>query len=372
MAEAKQSRLTSVDDLDTIVEADGHVQESLEWILPYVEDEYLEFNEFMDRSPAPFQELFPLSVCTPAYQYEKMKEDGPDKRSLAIPRRPEFTADMAEDHGIDFTIVTGTASLVIPAIRNKTLARGWCNGFNNWIAEELTEYNGVVGNIHVAPADPEHGAREIEKHADDDNIVGVQFIATGIVPPPGDSKYDPIYEAAERHELPVCMHSGTGPKNFPDQFWGSETYAEDHTYQHPLSHMWNLGSMLLNGTIQKFPDLKFVLQESGIGYVPYVMERLDHAYREYGHDLDLNREPSGILRENFWWGTQPLGHTPENPRHMAWMIDLIGPENVMFAADIPHADFDTPEELFDRIRPHFDADDLRKIMGENAMEVFDL
>lgn len=372
MAKAEQPTVTSVDDLDIIVEADGHVQESLEWILPYVEDEYREFNEFMERSPAPFQELFPLSVCTPAYQYEKMKEDGPDKRSLAIPRRPEFTADMADDHGIDYTIVTGTASLVIPAIRNKTLARGWCNGFNNWIADELDEYEGVKGNIHVAPVDPEHGAKEIEKHADDDNIVGVQFIATGIVPPPGDSKYDPIYEAAERHDLPICMHSGTGPKNFPDQFWWSETYAEDHTYQHPLSQMWNIASMLFNGTMQKFPDLKFVLQEAGIGYVPYIMERLDHAHREYGQDLNLDRRPSEILRENFWWGTQPLGHTAEDPRHMAWMIDLIGTENVMFAADIPHADFDTPEELFDRIRPHFDSDDLRKIMGENAIEVFDL
>lgn len=214
-------------------------------------------------------------------------------------------------------------------------------------------------------------AEEIDRLADEKSIVGIQFIGTPMDPLPGHRKYDPIYEAAERNGLPISIHTATGNRGWPQQFWWSQTYAEDHVYEHPFSHMVNIASMVMNGVSERFPGLNFVCQEAGLGYVPYLIERMDMAYETMGYDLpELERRPSEYVDGSFYFSTQPLGHTGAHPRQVAWTIDMIGPENVMFASDSPHPDFDTPEELFNRINRHFEAEQVQKIMGGTAKELF--
>jgi hypothetical protein len=135
--------------------------------------------------------------------------------------------------------------------------------------------------------------------------------------------------------------------------------------------MSNVTSMLFGGVPERFPDLQVVFQESGIGYLPYLLKRLDDAYHEFGYEVPtVDRPPSEYVDENFHFCTQPLGHTADDPSHIAWLIDLIGPENVLWSGDFPHPDFDTPGELFDRVRGHFDAGTVEKIMGGTAAELY--
>jgi predicted TIM-barrel fold metal-dependent hydrolase len=51
---------------------------------------------------------------------------------------------------------------------------------------------------------------------------------------------------------------------------------------------------------------------------------------------------------------------------------MAGVDNVLWTADIPHPDFDTPEELFDRIKGYFSPDELNKLMGKNAEKLYGL
>lgn len=101
--------------------------------------------------------------------------------------------------------------------------------------------------------------------------------------------------------------------------------------------------------------------------------RLDDHYMDMSHEVPaLNKLPSEYISDQFFFTTQPVGMTARNNEHLAWMVDMIGPENVMYSADIPHPDFDPPNEVFDRIYQYFDADTVRGIMGENAGNVYDL
>jgi predicted TIM-barrel fold metal-dependent hydrolase len=54
------------------------------------------------------------------------------------------------------------------------------------------------------------------------------------------------------------------------------------------------------------------------------------------------------------------------------VIEAAGPHNIMYSSDLPHTDFDPPEELFDRVAPYLDEEDVRGMMGETAAEVFGL
>jgi predicted TIM-barrel fold metal-dependent hydrolase len=51
---------------------------------------------------------------------------------------------------------------------------------------------------------------------------------------------------------------------------------------------------------------------------------------------------------------------------------MIGPDSIMYSADLPHTDFDPPAELFNRIRSNFDVETVRGIMGETAVKLYNL
>jgi len=167
------------------------------------------------------------------------------------------------------------------------------------------------------------------------------------------------------------MHSVAANFNlsFPTQYQWTETFAEGHTLSHPFFHMWSLATMTYRGIPERF-DVDFVIQEAGIAWVPYMKWRMDDHYLELSHELPaLDQLPSEYVDDQFYFTTQPLGHTAENPEHMANAIEMAGPENVLYAADLPHPDFDLPEELFNWIYSRFDADKVRRMMGETASEL---
>ena len=71
-------------------------------------------------------------------------------------------------------------------------------------------------------------------------------------------------------------------------------------------------------------------------------------------------------------GQRLIARKPRSDADKASIIEMVGPDRVMFSADFPHGDFDTPEELFRPIVSHFDDETIRGIMGETAIEVFEI
>lgn len=370
----ERETLTSLGEVDVIVDADAHAQASWDDIREHLDsDEHRRFERFFESSPAPGSEMNLYHSPTPTYLYEDMKAENEEETGLYNNARLEDTAAVTERIGVDAAVVNPTLILNLNFIREAEYAVAIMQGYNDWLVSELDAYDNMVGNLVVAAQDPHRSAEEIDRIADEDDIVGVQMLGTALVPPAGHSSYEPIYEAAENNNLPISMHtSGAGMKPFPEQSFWAETYAEDHVTQHPFAHMVSATSLLFHGIPERFPDLTFVFQEAGVGYVPYLIRRLDTAYHEFGDEVPaLSKPPSEYVDDAFYWCTQPLGHTAETPRHLAWLVEMAGPENLMFAADAPHPDFDTPEELFDRVRAYFSAGEVQGMMGRNAMEVYD-
>ena len=194
----------------------------------------------------------------------------------------------------------------------------------------------------------------------------------GFQPPLGHRQYDPIFAAAEKHGLPIFVH-GTQDgfqSTFPRMFEHTETYAEGHCLSFMFETLWNVVTTTLRGVPARFPDLKFVWQEIGIAWVPYLTWRMNDCYLEQTDDMPhLEKLPSEYAAESYYYATQPIGHTGGNPRQYAQMIDMIGPDRILYASDWPHTTFDPPEELFDLLRGAFDDDAIRGMMGENAKEL---
>jgi len=375
MSQGDTAHLDSVEALETVVDADAHVLESVDDYAGYIDDRYSGVRRIVERARNPTNDIYSSTHSMPTlaeytdytYEYAGKVVDAGDRQTVLLEEMEEF--------GIDHAVVDPTLNLSLTTVENRLTAAALANAYNAWMLDEVVADNDrLKTNVLVAPQKPAEAAEEIDRRADEDDVVGVFVPATGLVPPAGHGRYDPIYEAAEDNDLPVVFHGGAGATmhGFPTQRRWNETYAENHVIVHPFSQMWNVTSMMFHGIPERFPDLEFVVQEAGIAYVPYLTWRLDDHYLELSDEIPaLERLPSSYVDDQFYFTTQPLGHTAKNPGHMATMMELVGPELVMYASDLPHPDFDPPSELFDRIR-RLDDTDVRGMMGETAADVFDL
>ena len=133
--------------------------------------------------------------------------------------------------------------------------------------------------------------------------------------------------------------------------------------------MIHLTNWLMNGMNERFPNLKVIWIESGLAWLPFMMQRLDHEYLMRQSDAPLlKRLPSEYMRE-MYYTSQPMERT--NLKLLEGTFDAINAETqLLFASDWPHWDFDTPGKLVSL--PFLSEQARRNILGENARRLFKL
>ena len=243
--------------------------------------------------------------------------------------------------------------------------------YNAWLADAwVSRETGLYGAVLAVPQDPQGSADQIRTYGADDRFVAVYLPVAGLRPLWGDRMYDPIYEAAEEMGLPVMLHSvGIIHPTFPFNLEHVESRLVRHPINHEFALMANLFTMISTGVPVRYPDLEIVFTEGGVSWVPFVMWRLDKEYAELPTSAPfLERPPSDYIRQMYFC-TQPI-EEPERARDLLTMIDLFdGRDNVIFASDWPHHDFDHPRKVMSM---PFDAELKRNIMGETARRLFKL
>ena len=271
---------------------------------------------------------------------------------------------------VDLAILFPDQFLALPLLTQADYAGALSRAYNAWLIDRwVSVEKGLLGTLVAWPQDPEAAADEINRLARTDGVVGVYLPCAGIDPLWGHRRYDPIYEAAQKNDLPVLLHSvGLTHPVFPFNNHGFDTEMARHAVSHPFSIMSNLIHIVTTGVPVRFPELRIGAFEAGISWIPFVMQRLDKEYLEKRRQVPfLTERPSHYLKTRVWYGTQPI-EEPEDLGELAALIRLYhGESNTMFASDWPHHDFDHPSKLFQVPLP---ADVKRKLFGENALDFF--
>jgi len=101
--------------------------------------------------------------------------------------------------------------------------------------------------------------------------------------------------------------------------------------------MWTASDLVFSGQLQKHPRLKFMLAEGGIGWLPYLMERMDYTWERHRwyQDINKNDRPSELIKKHFWGCFIDDMHGVDN-RY------VIGIENILIEVDYPHSDSNWP------------------------------
>ena len=358
----RTERLTLADMV--VVDADVHVNDPPGALAPYCDLPWRLSLESLHGASYPYLQV-------PGFA-PNLRLDPPIQGSHAY-RSVDTAAEMRAELSaleIDIGILFPDHMLSFACLPNIEYATALAQAYNRWLMEEwLLKEQGLYGVLLASPQDPEAAAREIERYAKEERIVGIYLPTAGVNPLWGHRKYDPIMAAADATGLPVCLHSVTVvTPAFPCQLDQFENHFGRQVLSHSFAMMANLTSLIHSGVPARFPNLRVVFTEAGIAWVPYMMWRMDKYFNEYRRMVPfLEQRPSEYIRERMWFATQPI-EEPDNPKDLVATIDLIGgPERIIFASDWPHHDFDHPRTIMKLPMP---ADAKRKIMGENALQLF--
>lgn len=354
----------SLESVETVVDADFHVTEQLEDFLPYLGEP---FNKQMSNAPDHHTHgLYP----TPGF-YNNLTRGYNEQRSVTT---RDDVLEGKERFGQDRVIITPTRNLYLACIQHDELAVALANAYNEWLRNEIIDPDeGIYGGALVAPQRPTEAAEEIDDRAGDPGFVSVFFPNGGITPLAGHRKYHPIYDAAVSNDLPIAMHvaSGNMPWVASDIYQSFNRTLPVHMISHPLMQMINLSDMITRGIPVRYPDLKTVVHEAGVGWIPYFLERFDHEYHNHAEDAPmLEKAPSEYILDQCYFTSQPLEGI-KNPQYINNIVDLFdGGENLLFSTDYPHFDFDNADVVKKSLST-FDQQQIENIYGQTALDVYD-
>lgn len=274
-------------------------------------------------------------------------------------------------YGIDYGVLNPEYSLGVALSPEAEYAASLTSAINDvFVHDWLTVDQRFRGSILVQVADPQLAAREIHRLGDHPQICQVLMPSASPMLL-GNRYFYPIYEAAAQHNLPVAIHpglEGLGISGAPTAAGYPSNYFEWHTSL-VTSYIAQLVSLVTEGVFVKFPTLKYILIEGGVGWLPALMWRFDKNWKALRSTTPwLNRPPSEIIREHILLTTQPL-EEPEDSRHFKAILEMFDAGHMlMFSSDFPHWDGDTP----DFSARAFPQEIRARVMGETAREVYRL
>ena len=350
-----------------IVDADVHVNDTPGALAPYCDQPWRLSLEELGRHEWGYLDV---PGFAPSLKLDPPILGGHPVRGVgtAAQMRSELT-----ELGIDAAVLFPDHMLLFAPIPHIEYATALSHAYNRWLIEEwLNRERHLYGALLACPQNPEDSARSIETYGKEKKIVAVYLPTAGVNPLWGHRKYDPIFAAAEAMGLPVALHGVTlvSPA-FPCQLDQFENHFGRQVVSHAFGMMANLVSIMHTGVPARFPKLKFAFTEAGVGWVPYLMWRMDRYFREYRRFVPfLERPPSAYMRERFWFATQPV-EEPDEPMHLVETIKHYDSDGTrtLFASDWPHHDFDHPRAI--KNLPM--SDEMKqRILGQNAVDLYNL
>jgi 5-carboxyvanillate decarboxylase len=237
-----------------------------------------------------------------------------------------------DEVGIDMQVL----SLTSPGVQvfEASLATELAADANDQLAAAVKAYpTRFAGLGAVAPQDPQAAAHEVTRLRGL-GLVGLIINSHTMGEYLDLPKYAPLWEAIESERLPLYLHprepspAMVGPYLDYGLYFAGWGFAAE-TGLHAMR-------LMMSGTFDRYPGLNIILGHMGEG-LPFWLQRIDNRYLlqvKIGAVAKLARLPSEYFRENFVITTAGVMSTPA----LRLSIDVLGVENIMFAADYPYED----------------------------------
>jgi predicted TIM-barrel fold metal-dependent hydrolase len=370
----------------TIVhDADAHVFEEPDWFLDYADDETrakLQPQVIDSLSPGEPEMLdkFRARHADPEYRAD-------DAEQIWLRKNWAATGSfIKEDRPLALDLLGVASQLIFNTFNNGTLKRvelgddvdfayGMADAHNRAMLDFCSVDVRLLPTCYVPLADFDRAAASARAWID----AGAAALLIGSAPPKGHSPshvgLDPVWRQAEEAGVPIVFHVGGGgrlidPIYFengmppvPDFHGGDGNFRSVDYMTIPYPVMTTLGTMIIDGVLDRFPTLRFGVIEQGASWAPAWMRSLDSAadaFRKNEERLQrLSATPSEIVRRQ-------VRITPYPHEDAGWAIEQGGEEVFLFSTDFPHVEGGrNPLGRFERSLTNVSAQARRRFYCDN-------
>jgi len=390
-----------------IHDADAHIMETPSWLRdhadPQVRDRipllaYTSGNE-LRQTGDPEEQLRDLDAAFERLRAKHASEEYRAAEEAEIMARKNFAATgswIPEDRPRALDLLGFASQLVFNTFHNgrlhdwehgedPELAVGVARAHNRGMVEFCSVDHRLLPTCYVPLFDLE----QAPALADEAIAMGAAALLVASGCPPGHSPshvgLDGVWARAQEAGLPVVFHvGGTGDLidfNYfrnglpvPADFHGGEENFRSVDYMGiPGPPAQTLATMIFDGVLDRFPDLRFGVIEQGAIWVPSWLRQMESAFEAFHrHEERLQRlslRPTEYVRRQ-------VRFTPYPTEDVGWIVEQSGPELCLFSSDYPHVEGGRkPLERFeaslgdasDEVRQRFYCDNFLDLMGSAAL-----
>ncbi|WP_437976153.1 amidohydrolase family protein [Sorangium sp. So ce295] len=278
-----------------------------------------------------------------------------------------------DEAGVDVAVLhpTYTGFLVYDEEIDADRSRAYAGAYNRWLADQCRrDPTRLKGAALISRHDPAQMVADLEAGLADGLSAAV------VRPNPvrgrtlGAPELEPFFAACEANDIPLLLHEGTHTRVQTAGASRFRTHFAQHACSHPLEAMMAFLALLEGGVLERHPGLRVGFLESGCGWLPYWLWRLDEIeYTQLSNEVRgrVNQRPSSYFRRQCWIAFEP------GEAMLAHCVGVIGADRVVFGTDFPHVDHDPAivARLFDGGGP-LAEDVLRAALWDNPARLMGL
>jgi predicted TIM-barrel fold metal-dependent hydrolase len=362
-------------DARGVIDADAHVLEP-----PGIWGEYLEqrWHEAMPKPTRDADGLFCYRVggrllMRTASSLAVAPRDS-DGNVRTLPRGawdPHARLSDMDSEGIDVAVLYPTLAFFFPEVDDPALHAALCRAYNDWLADLMRTDPARLLGVALLPLDDVDASiaeleRAVEKLGHRAAFVRPNPYAGRSLSHPA---YRPFFECAQSLNVPITVHEGVSDSLPTLGRERSPSPVVRHLFSHPFEQMAACAAILLEGVAERFPRLRFVFLESGSGWLPYWLDRLDGHWETWREKLaEPGGRPSELFRRQCFISMDPEdGVAPLVARS-------VGDEVLVWASDYPHVDAPFPGAVKQTLETlaELPAASRGRILRENAVRLYAL
>lgn len=276
------------------------------------------------------------------------------------------------EHAVLYPTVAGVGGQNFGRIEEPELELACVQAYNDWLIEEWASVSPRLVPQCLVPLSPvDSTVKEIRRCVAKGHR-GVIYPSNPMelreLPHINDAVYDPVWAVCQELGVPICFHAGAAAKiQIPAYEGYSPTLAAAvESITRPASSVSVLVNLLISRILMRFPNLKVVLGESGLGWGAYLLEYTD--FQATGDQLPQNGYdlmPSELFKRQCylvgWYDRASLR-----------VRDYIGTENILWSSQFPQATSTWPntQAALEKSFAGVSEGDRDKILWGNAAKLY--
>jgi predicted TIM-barrel fold metal-dependent hydrolase len=367
----KETGRRGLDDV-LVVDVDAHHYENehMREILPFIENDVQRQLALQSGGRGDRGGLLPSAV---GYQdmggrVTRFALRGSEKTEPGQHRDIQLGRRWMDAMSVDYSCLFPTGMLTVGLHPQPDVEVDLCWAYNRWITEKvLPESDGrFFSMLNLPISEPDAALRQVEAFGHRKGVTGFMITAVRHLPVHHNSLIK-VYRAIEERGLSLAFHSGV---NWGENvFKGCNRFISVHALGFSFYNIIHCTNWVVNGMCERLPKLPVIWIESGLAWIPFLMQRLDHEYMMRSSECPLlKRKPSEYMRE-MYYSSQPMEVQDMNLLESTFRA-INAETQLLWSSDYPHWDFDLPTVIWDL--PFLSEKAKHNIVGGTASRLFKL